>query len=414
MDISQHEVPVLPGSATPFVGRDRELDRLRRSLNWSDQRRGRIVAVAGDPGIGKTRLLGEFAALARATGSPVLWGQATELECDVPFGVFINALDDYVSSLPPGRLAGLGADRLTLLRAAGPLRLGLAGGRGAGLISLERFRLHRAMRALLEVLAEPDGLVLVLDDVHWADGGSGELLEHVLRQPARARLLLAVAYRPRQISASLANALAHAQTQGIAELVEVRPLSLPDVEALLGPGVQRARRCELYQASGGNPLYLEALIKDGMREPAGAGGTPGDDEKARAHGGAAAAVQAALAAELTTLSEIELRVAAAAAVAGDTFDPTLVATIAECNTQVALVVLDRLAERDLLRSGAAPGTWCHRHPVLRSAVYEATGAGWRLAARGAASAAGGGVDAGDEVGIARHACHGARHYRQAG
>ncbi|HSZ29479.1 MAG TPA: ATP-binding protein, partial [Pseudonocardiaceae bacterium] len=171
MNVSQHEISAPLRSAKPFVGRDRELDRLRHSLNWSDGQRGRIVQVTGDPGIGKTRLLGEFATLAQAAGLTILWGQATELECDVPFGVFINALDDHVSSLPPRRLAGLGAEHLALLRATGPFRLGSAGGGGADLMDVERFRLHRALRALLEVLAEPNGLVLVLDDVHWADGG---------------------------------------------------------------------------------------------------------------------------------------------------------------------------------------------------------------------------------------------------
>jgi DNA-binding NarL/FixJ family response regulator len=392
MNVSQHEISAPLRSAKPFVGRDRELDRLRHSLNWSDGQRGRIVQVTGDPGIGKTRLLGEFATLAQAAGLTILWGQATELECDVPFGVFINALDDHVSSLPPRRLAGLGAEHLALLRATGPFRLGSAGGGGADLMDVERFRLHRALRALLEVLAEPNGLVLVLDDVHWADGGSRELLDHLLRHPARGRLLVAVAYRPRQIPASLACTLARAHATGTSEVVAVGPLSLPDIETLLGPDIPDARGRELHQASGGNPLYLEALIKDGTREPAQVNetpgnGTPGNDEKARAHGGAAVAVRAALSAELTALSPVELRVAGAAAVAGDTFDPALVATIAECDPQVALVVLDRLAERDLLRPGPVPGTWCHRHPVLRSVVYEDAGAGWRLAAHTRAAVA---------------------------
>lgn len=383
MDTNKHGVPALPGSAKRFVGRDRELDQLRRSLDRVDRRRGRTVQVTGDPGIGKSRLLGEFAALAQAAGWPVLSGQAAELECDVPFAVFINALDDHVSSLPPGRLAGLGAQQRTLLRAVEPFRLGSAEDSGAELMDVERFRLHRAMRALLEVLAEPDGLVLVLDDVHWADDGSGELLDHLLRNPVRARLFLALAHRPRQTSARLANALARAQAQGTAEVVALGPLSLPDVETLLGPGVQDARRRELYQASGGNPLYLEALVREGMREP-GASGTPGGDKKT--HGGGAAG-HAALLAELAALSPVELRLAGAAAVAGDTVDSSLVATIAECDTQVALVALDQLTDRDLLRPAAVPGTWSYRHPVLRSVVYADLAAGWRLAAHARAAVA---------------------------
>jgi DNA-binding CsgD family transcriptional regulator/tetratricopeptide (TPR) repeat protein len=381
----EQAAPTLARSTAPFLGRDREFNQLRRSLDWPDQPRGRVVQVSGDPGIGKTRLLGEFTALARAAGWPVLWGQATELERDVPFGVLINALDDHVSELPPARLAGLGAEHLTLLRVAGPFRLGSAGASGTELMDVERFRLHRAIRALLEVLAEPDGLLLVLDDAHWADDGSGELLDHLLRNPARARLLLALAHRPRQISARLATALARAQAAGTAEVLTLGPLSLPDVETLLGPGVGQARGRELYHASGGNPLYLEALLREGLRESGAS--EPSGQEKTPGNGNAATAAQAVLSAELTALSPLELRVAGAAAVAADTFDVALVVTIAECDTQVALSALDRLSERDLIRPAAVPGTWRYRHPVLRSVVYAATAAGWRLAAHARAALA---------------------------
>jgi AAA ATPase domain len=386
VDISQQGMLAPSERATRFVGRDRELDRLRRSVDWADRQHGRIVQVTGDPGIGKTRLLAEFAALARAAGVPVLWGQASEFDRDVPFGVFINALDDHVSGLPPARLADLGDEHRMLLQAAGPFRLGSARGGGADLMDVERFRLHRAIRALLEVLAEPDGLVLVLDDVHWADGGSRELLDHLLRHPPRARLLLALAHRPRQTPARLADSLARAQAQGTAELVAVGPLSLPDVETLLGPDVQDAQRRELFETSGGNPFYLEALTR---------GGTPGsevcgrlgDEAGARLEGDGPVAVRAALSAELAALSEVELRVAGAAAVAGNTFDLALVATIAQCDTQVALAVCDRLTDRDLIRPQRLPGTWGYRHPVLRSMVYESAGAGWRLAAHARAAVA---------------------------
>ncbi|MBV9142641.1 MAG: AAA family ATPase [Pseudonocardiales bacterium] len=319
--------------------------------------------MSGDPGIGKTRLLGEFTALAQAADWPVLWGQATELEREVPFGVLINALDDHVSELPPERLAGLSAEHLTLLRAVVPFRLGSAGASGTGLMDVERFRLHRAIRALLEVLAEPEGLLLVLDNVHWADSGSSEFLAFLLRNPARARLVVALAHRPRQISARLACALARAQAEGTAEVLMLGPLSLPDVETLLGPGVQRARRRELHQASGGNPLYLEALLREGTGESEAS--EPSGAEKTAGNGDAAAA----LSAELTALSPLELRVAGAAALAADPFDGALVAAIAECDPHGTLLVLDRLSERDLIRPAAVPGTWRYRHPVLRSVVY---------------------------------------------
>lgn len=102
MDTSQQPGQGLLGRGTPFVGRDGELSQLRRNLDWCDRPRGRVVQVTGDPGIGRSRLLSEFAVLAQAAGVPMLRGQATEFERQVPFGVFINALDDHVSGLPAG------------------------------------------------------------------------------------------------------------------------------------------------------------------------------------------------------------------------------------------------------------------------------------------------------------------------
>ena len=91
-----------------------------------------------------------------------------------------------------------------LLRAAFPsARSGRADPGCGDLIEAERYRLHRAVRELLETVADRAGLVLLLDDVHWADDGSVELLGYLLRHPPRGPVLLAVACRPRQASRRL-------------------------------------------------------------------------------------------------------------------------------------------------------------------------------------------------------------------
>src|SRR5262249_47546468 len=152
-----------------------------------------------EPGMGKTRLLLELAAFAAGTGPVVLWGCATEFERQVPFGVFANAIEDHLANVDPDRLAALRPERLALLSAAFPSApLGQPDLAGDTLIEAGRHRLHRAVRELLELMAGQQPLVLVLDDVHWADDGSVELLGYLLRHPPRAPLLLAVACRPRQ------------------------------------------------------------------------------------------------------------------------------------------------------------------------------------------------------------------------
>src|SRR6185312_13846809 len=114
-------------------------------------------------------------------------------------------------------------------------------GRPVDLVDAERYRLHRAVRALLELIAEPTGLVLVLDDLHWADEGSAELLDHLLRHPPRARLVLAVAGRQRQTSPRLWHALSRAATAGVADLLELAPLSPTEARPLIPEEWGRSR-----------------------------------------------------------------------------------------------------------------------------------------------------------------------------
>jgi predicted ATPase len=123
----------------------------------------------GEPGIGKTRLLTELAARADARGHLVLGGSASELERDLPFWVFVDALDEYVQSLEPHRLAALDDDVRTELALIFPSLARFAGARGP-VFQHERYRSHRAVRELLERLTASKPLALVLDDVHWADG----------------------------------------------------------------------------------------------------------------------------------------------------------------------------------------------------------------------------------------------------
>ena len=132
----------------------------------------------------------------------MLAGSASELEADLPFGVFVDALDEYLYGLEPRRLAG--ARRRRRARSS---RTSSRRSPAAPRTRQERYRLHRAVRALLEELAAPKPLVLMLDDLHWADSGSLELLGSLLRRPPAAPVLLALAVRPRQVPERLAAAL---------------------------------------------------------------------------------------------------------------------------------------------------------------------------------------------------------------
>ena len=153
-----------------LVGRADACDVFDRALGELDRGRPAAVALVGEPGIGKTRLLGELSARADTRGHLVLYGSATELERDLPFWLFVEALDEYVQGLRPDRLEALDEDVRTELARVLPSLSRFATGEAA--FQHERYRSHRAVRELLERLTGPRPLVLALDDLHWADPGS--------------------------------------------------------------------------------------------------------------------------------------------------------------------------------------------------------------------------------------------------
>ena len=166
----------------PLVGRAAELEVV--DLVLGELRRGTSAAllIQGEPGIGKTRLLAALAGRADADGCTVLEGGASELESDLPFWVFVDALDDYVAGLDPGLVSRLSDDARAELAHVLPSLSDLGAAAGP-VLQDERYRVHRAMRELLERLAVRQPLVLVLDDVHWADPASVDLLAALLRSP---------------------------------------------------------------------------------------------------------------------------------------------------------------------------------------------------------------------------------------
>ena len=355
-----------------FVGRAEELGSLTRALAELDRGRSVAILLVGEPGIGKTRLLTEFGARADAEGHIVLTGSATELERDLPFSLFVDALDEYVRGVDPELISLLDDDVRTELAHVLPSLTTLAGDRPTAL-QHERYRSHRAVRALLEQLAFTQPLVLVLDDLHWADPASIELLGALLRRPPSAPVLLALASRPLQVPDRLSAALERAWRANQVTRIELGALSAEEARELLGDAGDRVDADVLYVESGGNPFYLEQLARAG-----GAGAVL--DESSLAGIGVPATVAAALAEELALLSGTQRLVLEGAAVAGDPFEPELAAAAAAVGEPTVMEALDELLRVDLLRTTDVPRRFRFRHPLVRRAVYEAAAPGWRIGA----------------------------------
>lgn len=222
-----------------FVGREHELGALERHLTAARSGEGRVVLVDGEPGMGKTALAHELVRRARAAGVVTAWGACMESDGAPPYRPWMQIL----------RALGLPSERVLAADAA------------------SRFQLFDEVVDLLRARAGPDGLLLVLDDLHWADVPSALLLQVLASEVAGCRLLVVGLYRrtevyPRaELTRLLPAVLRERATSGLAlhglAPGEVKELVARKVRRPLGPELLRAvqRRAE------GNPLFVVELAR---------------------------------------------------------------------------------------------------------------------------------------------------------
>jgi DNA-binding NarL/FixJ family response regulator len=359
---------------TQLVGRVREvaelelaLDRLAAGSPWSLQ-------IVGEPGIGKSRLLAELSQRAQARGYLVLRGRAAEFELDVPFGVLLDAFNDYFGSLEPSFVQSLGAETLSELATIFPSLAGSVDSFPAPRLQAERYRVHYAIQSVLERLAERRPIVVILDDVQWADAASVEMISHAIRR-FHGPVMGAFAFR--YPPTGLARPFEAAARDGVGGRLELAPLTEEQAQSLMDPALDPELRQTLYHESGGNPFYLEELLRSGhasaprsalASEDSGEGWSPPP------------AVAAAIREELAVLSPDARQTANAAAVAGESFVPSLVAYVAELAEPTVVTSLDDLLAADLVRPTESARYFRFRHPIVRRAVYDSTPRAWQLGA----------------------------------
>jgi DNA-binding CsgD family transcriptional regulator len=266
-------VTALPGPlhlvpAFPFAGRSHELGILRTLLPRAEEESRRVALVSGEPGSGKSRLARELALEVAAEDALVLYGGCDEV-VRTPYRPFVEALEQLVRTAAPEELrAGLGPGGGELTR----LLPDLAGQVAELVPPLEadpdtvRQRLHVAVTDLLVSLGRRAPVLVVLEDVHWADPGSLHLLRHLARSGAQARLLLLVTYRDADLQDELAEALVDVRRwEGV---VGLRLTGLDDaevaefVEGAAGAPASAELVAALRALTGGNAFLLTELWRE--------------------------------------------------------------------------------------------------------------------------------------------------------
>ncbi|HEV8599681.1 MAG TPA: AAA family ATPase, partial [Gemmatimonadales bacterium] len=343
--------PDLPAAETPLFGREAELGRLRELLGEAGRGHGHVVTVGGEAGIGKTRLISTLVADALSQGCRVLMGRCHESDSILPFGPWVDACrsgevsadEEILGALHPTRRA-----ELTRL-------LPEAGRAGLPLASVSALPLFESMAELVEQVAARQPLVLVLEDLHWADEMSLRLLTFVSRRiPACMALLVTTARTEELADSANARRTLAALTRGPqATPITLSPLSRADTVLLVraltrvGTDARSVARVEehILAMSEGNPFVaveaMRALDQKTLWEDAhGASGAPT----------LPASVRDLVAQRLDRLSRRSQELAAVAAVIGRRFDFTLLGSAGRVDERAAAAAVEEMVRQHVLQA----------------------------------------------------------------
>ncbi|SFO78478.1 Transcriptional regulatory protein, C terminal [Geodermatophilus dictyosporus] len=365
------------GSAAPggLVGRDAHLQVVDRALAGTATGRGRVVLVAGEPGIGKTRLAEEATRRARGSGVTVAWGRSDPDAGAPPFWPWTQVLRALLGDAAGGPPAGgPGVDTAELARilprpADGEARA------AAPVVDPEasRFRLCQAATATLLRLARGRRLLVVLDDLQWADVASLRLLGHLATTLAEAPVVVLVTYRDRTLDGGepLADTLGELARTAPVDRLELTGLAVADVARVMAShlgtdpddGLVRLVR----DRTGGNPFFvLEVLRLLGSGRPERTAGEAASLVAQEVPAG----VRDVLRRRLGRLPDQIRTVLLVAAVVGQQFDLDVVRAVTGLDDDDALAAVELTVSAGLVvEDPATVGRFRFAHALIREAVY---------------------------------------------
>ena len=254
-----------------LIGRADEAGLLRQHWQNAQQAHGHLVLLSGEPGVGKTRLAQELMAHAQKSGAAMLRGGCYEYEATTPYMPFVEAFREWTRRQGAEQLrSALGATAPEIAKFAPEIETKLDGLTANAPLSPseERLRLFDNTARFLRALAADSGLLLFIDDVHWADQGTLSLLHYLLRHLRDDRVLVLAAYREMELDRAhpLASALVEWNRERLATRIALGRLSRADTSALLSTlfGIESVSddfASALYRETEGNPFFIEEVIK---------------------------------------------------------------------------------------------------------------------------------------------------------
>jgi class 3 adenylate cyclase/tetratricopeptide (TPR) repeat protein len=357
-----------------FVGRDTERAWLSAALDSALGGQGQLVLLAGQAGIGKTRIAEELCADARAREARVVWGRCHEGEGAPAYWPWRQVLRAYAASRPPA--AALASEVGEAASEFAQLAPELAGAQARPMPAaaldpeMARFRLFDAVSSVLRSAAADTGLVVVLDDLHWADRASLLLLEFVARELADSRLLVIGTYRDVEVDRHhrLSSTLAELFRQPLTSRLALGGLDQREVSQFISNVAGIDPKVELASAvhtqTEGNPYFVSELVRLLVAE--------NRLEASRLlAAGIPEGIRHVIGRRLNRLSEDANASLAVACVQGREFDLDIVACAASLPAEVVLGLLEEAADARLVaEAGTRPGHFRFAHALLRETLYE--------------------------------------------
>lgn len=367
---------ITEGTLSPvLVGRDDEITLLEDALLSACRGEGQVVALAGDAGLGKTRLATETADAARKIGAAVIWGGCSEAEYALPYLPFVEGIGNWLAG------ADLAAVRAALGPAAGELgQLFPQFGDAIPAVTMDpsqsKLRLYEAVLALLRVAAGGKGALVVIEDLHWADPSSRELVDYMTRRVRGTRIMVLATYRRDEMHRKhpLLPVVQGWRRSRLARIIELEPLPATDVASMIAAifdyrEVSPEFRDFLYERTEGNPFVLEEMLKEAIDR--------GDiyrtetrwERKEIAELGIPRSVADSILLRVERLDPDHAEVLRRASVIGPSFDYRTLVAITGMPEPVVQSALQACVLQQLL-SEEPGGRYRFRHSLTREAVYE--------------------------------------------
>ncbi len=369
-----------------LIDREEELASLKGALESVLSGRGQIVLVDGEPGIGKTRLVDELLVYARLRGCLASVGRCYEQEVNVPYLPFADALRTLLQGIPDDRLtAAAGPFASELVKLVPDLAQRIPGLLPSSPLEpdQERLRLYQSVTRFVTELARTRPLVVVLDDLHWADAATLQLLRYLARNIRAERVLIVGTYRDVEVDRAhpLSSALSEMNRERLYRRVLVRRLTSQHVAAMIQSIFQARQpvsdelRDVIYTETEGNPFFVEEILKHLVE----AGALYMEDgrwqRKEIAEIDVPRSIREVIGRRLEQVSEPCQRVLTLAAVIGRRFKFEVLQPVGELGEEELLNALEEATQVQLVREEPDAGEveYDFAHALIREVLYERLG-----------------------------------------